>query len=128
MPSPYAPEVGYRYDGLYWVTKIWGETQEKYGNIVFKFRLCRLSGQPPLPKRKTRVEIPKTISEKSTIKEDRVKKVHEQLKKTKKDETKLEFDPKVVEKYLAYEKVTDRKRRPNIMSGTSYKPVIEQKV
>ncbi|ESQ30739.1 hypothetical protein EUTSA_v10012066mg [Eutrema salsugineum] len=35
----------YVYDGLYWVNDYWKEREVK-GNIVFKFKLCRISGQP----------------------------------------------------------------------------------
>ncbi|KNC97706.1 uncharacterized protein SPPG_07168 [Spizellomyces punctatus DAOM BR117] len=49
LPSPYAPEEGYRYDGLYKVEKAWSETGLA-GFLVYKFALKRLPGQPPLPR------------------------------------------------------------------------------
>ncbi|ESQ30733.1 hypothetical protein EUTSA_v10011965mg [Eutrema salsugineum] len=35
----------YAYDGLYWVKDYWKEIGAQ-GNIVFKFKLCRIPGQP----------------------------------------------------------------------------------
>jgi putative restriction endonuclease len=47
LASPYAPEAGYRYDGLYRIDAYWSERgQDGYG--VWRFRLLRLDGQPPL--------------------------------------------------------------------------------
>jgi len=45
--SRYAPPEGYRYDGLYKVTKAWQETGKK-GHMMCKFRLERLPNQDPL--------------------------------------------------------------------------------
>ncbi|KAG2377882.1 hypothetical protein C9374_008967 [Naegleria lovaniensis] len=56
LQTKYAPKSGYRYDGLYWVTNYWKEKQVlKNGTLgakVFKFRLVRLDGQPPIPVQK----------------------------------------------------------------------------
>lgn len=48
LKSPYAPEEGYRYDGLYQVEKAWTEIGLA-GFLVYKFALKHLSGQLPLP-------------------------------------------------------------------------------
>ncbi|MBC7761734.1 MAG: HNH endonuclease [Candidatus Saccharibacteria bacterium] len=45
--SPYSPPVGYRYAGLYLVTKYWHE-RGAHGFIVLKFWLERISEQEPL--------------------------------------------------------------------------------
>jgi len=44
----YAPVMGYRYDGLYWVTEYWRDIG-KTGFKTCKFRMERQSGQKPLP-------------------------------------------------------------------------------
>lgn len=46
--SPYAPEEGYRYDGLYSVAKYW-KTRGLSGFLVYKFALKRCDGQAPPP-------------------------------------------------------------------------------
>ncbi|KAG0705734.1 PUA-like domain-containing protein, partial [Suillus ampliporus] len=48
--SKYSPWDGYRYDGLYTVTRAW---QEKNSNDldICRFKLTRVPGQPPLPHR-----------------------------------------------------------------------------
>lgn len=56
--SEYAPESGYRFDGLYWVTGDWIE--KKSGKHIF--RLVRFQGLPPIPKRKA---ISKELSSKN---------------------------------------------------------------
>ncbi|CAG0885449.1 unnamed protein product [Darwinula stevensoni] len=48
LQSPYAPESGYRYDGIYSVTD-WWMAPSRTGYKVFKFRLERMDGQPPAP-------------------------------------------------------------------------------
>ncbi|KIY71607.1 hypothetical protein CYLTODRAFT_441129 [Cylindrobasidium torrendii FP15055 ss-10] len=54
VPSPYAPTLGYRYDGLYEVQKAWMEKGiNKGGHKVCKFAFKRLPNQPPLPRRDT---------------------------------------------------------------------------
>ncbi|TFK71186.1 SRA-YDG [Pluteus cervinus] len=52
LKSKYAPAKGYRYDGLYHVTKVY-ETTGKSGYTVWKFQLQRLEdiNQPPIPVR-----------------------------------------------------------------------------
>jgi len=50
LRSEFAPIEGYRYDGLYYVTKYWEETGRS-GFKIWRFKLERISGQPPLPKR-----------------------------------------------------------------------------
>lgn len=45
--SPWAPKVGYRYDGLYKIEKLWME-RGLSGFQVCKFALKRLPGQQPL--------------------------------------------------------------------------------
>ncbi|KAJ7034941.1 PUA-like domain-containing protein [Mycena alexandri] len=48
LASRYAPEAGYRYDGLYEVTEVIYETgKSDFKTYQFKFK--RLPGQPPLP-------------------------------------------------------------------------------
>ncbi|KAJ3090003.1 hypothetical protein HK102_004931 [Quaeritorhiza haematococci] len=48
LDSDFAPQSGYRYDGLYRVEKMWYEKGQA-GFLVFKYCLKRLPGQPPLP-------------------------------------------------------------------------------
>ncbi|KAF8736777.1 hypothetical protein AX14_014009 [Amanita brunnescens Koide BX004] len=50
--SKYAPEVGYRYDGLYRVVKTY-MTKGQNGFQVCKFDLIRIPGQSSLPMKKT---------------------------------------------------------------------------
>ncbi|KAF8646015.1 hypothetical protein AX16_007440 [Volvariella volvacea WC 439] len=50
LGSPYAPWTGYRYDGLYRVTKAYME-KNKDGHLICKFELHRRAGQPPIPRR-----------------------------------------------------------------------------
>jgi putative restriction endonuclease len=42
LPSPYSPETGYRYDGLYTVVDYWRE-RGRSGFFLWRFRLRRLS-------------------------------------------------------------------------------------
>ena len=53
LRTKYAPKTGYRYDGLYWVTKYWTEPQilssGRKGAKVYRFRLVRLEDQPTIP-------------------------------------------------------------------------------
>ncbi|KAH8929133.1 hypothetical protein BT69DRAFT_317652 [Atractiella rhizophila] len=51
--SPWAPETGYRYDGLYVCKKAWME-KGKAGFNVCRYALVRLEGQPPLSIREGR--------------------------------------------------------------------------
>ena len=44
-PSPYAPEAGYRYDGLYLVEDFWPEPG-KAGFSLWRFRLRKLPASP----------------------------------------------------------------------------------
>lgn len=46
--SQFAPEDGYRYDGLYTVEKFWSTTGQS-GFLVWKFALRRCTDQPPPP-------------------------------------------------------------------------------
>jgi len=46
--SPFAPEEGYRYDGLYSVVKYW-QARGLSGFLVYKFALKRCDGQAPPP-------------------------------------------------------------------------------
>ncbi|KAH9818461.1 PUA-like domain-containing protein [Melampsora americana] len=46
--SPFAPEEGYRYDGLYVVERAWREVGQA-GFQVCKFAFVRLPGQPKIP-------------------------------------------------------------------------------
>lgn len=46
--SPFAPEEGYRYDGLYLVERAWRELGQA-GFQVCKFAFVRLPGQPKIP-------------------------------------------------------------------------------
>ncbi|KAG2393169.1 hypothetical protein C9374_009746 [Naegleria lovaniensis] len=54
LDSAYAPAKGYRYDGLYWVTDYWREPQRlksgHFGALVYRYRMIRLEGQPPMSK------------------------------------------------------------------------------
>eukprot|EP01117_Protostelium_nocturnum_P019821 TRINITY_DN8684_c0_g1_i1.p1 TRINITY_DN8684_c0_g1~~TRINITY_DN8684_c0_g1_i1.p1 ORF type:complete len:640 (+),score=249.66 TRINITY_DN8684_c0_g1_i1:38-1957(+) len=52
LPSPYAPEAGYRYDGLYIVRKAWN-SRGQAGFFVWRYRLLRMEGQQPLPPPRT---------------------------------------------------------------------------
>ncbi|CUA76455.1 hypothetical protein RSOLAG22IIIB_06286 [Rhizoctonia solani] len=52
LPSVYAPESGYRYDGLYIVERAWmdpGNNPKKWKVCKFAFR--RVPGQPPIPQK-----------------------------------------------------------------------------
>ncbi|KAK0208329.1 PUA-like domain-containing protein [Desarmillaria ectypa] len=54
LRSPYAPNIRYRYDGLYHVEKAWIEKGlNPDGYLVCKFAFKRLPGQLPLPRRDT---------------------------------------------------------------------------
>ena len=48
LSSPYAPAVGYRYDGLYMVADYWQE-QGRSGFLLWRFRLLRLPETGTLP-------------------------------------------------------------------------------
>lgn len=48
--SDFAPADGYRYDGLYTVESAWKEKNPK-GLDICRYRLERVPGQPPLPRR-----------------------------------------------------------------------------
>lgn len=48
--SDFAPAEGYRYDGLYTVESAWKEKNSK-GLDICRYKLERVSGQPPLPRR-----------------------------------------------------------------------------
>ncbi|KAL1128825.1 hypothetical protein AAG570_013359 [Ranatra chinensis] len=45
LKSPYAPEAGYRYDGVYWVKKWWEDRTD--GRMRYRFKMLRLDGQDP---------------------------------------------------------------------------------
>jgi putative restriction endonuclease len=45
-PSPYAPSLGYRYDGLYVVSDYWRE-RGRSGFRIWRFRLVKLTTVPP---------------------------------------------------------------------------------
>jgi hypothetical protein len=48
LESPFAPKLGYRYDGLYWVTDYWREyNQSAY---VYKFKLVQADPSVEIPK------------------------------------------------------------------------------
>ncbi|KAG8831563.1 hypothetical protein FRC18_006313 [Serendipita sp. 400] len=52
LPSIYAPESGYRYDGLYVVERAWMEPGlNENGYKVVKYAFKRLPDQPPIPER-----------------------------------------------------------------------------
>ncbi|KIJ24369.1 hypothetical protein M422DRAFT_217189 [Sphaerobolus stellatus SS14] len=52
LESRYAPETGYRYDGLYLVKEAWMATgMNPHGYKVCKFSFQRIDGQPDLPER-----------------------------------------------------------------------------
>jgi len=58
LHSPFAPPTqGYRYDGLYRIDEYWSE-KGRDGFIVWRFRLIRLEGQPPIGKLESTVPIP----------------------------------------------------------------------
>lgn len=48
--SKYAPEAGYRYDGLYQVEKAY-LAKGVSGRIICRYELRRVPGQPPIPKK-----------------------------------------------------------------------------
>jgi E3 ubiquitin-protein ligase UHRF1 len=45
--APYAPEEGYRYDGLY-VIEQYTRKRGKSGFLICQFKMKRLADQPPL--------------------------------------------------------------------------------
>ena len=47
LDSRYAPNSGYRYDGLYQINSFWHE-KGRHGFLVYRFRLERIQGQPPI--------------------------------------------------------------------------------
>ena len=51
LESDFAPESGYRYDGLYNVTKYWLDSSVSSGENIFFFLFQRQKKQPPLNKR-----------------------------------------------------------------------------
>ncbi|CAE6395516.1 unnamed protein product [Rhizoctonia solani] len=52
LPGVYAPESGYRYDGLYIVERAWMDRgNNPKGWKVCKFAFRRIPGQPPIPRR-----------------------------------------------------------------------------
>ncbi|WVQ95618.1 hypothetical protein IAU59_002716 [Kwoniella sp. CBS 9459] len=51
LPSPYAPETGYRYDGLYVVEKAWMARGLTKGLKVCRYAFKRVQGQGELPVR-----------------------------------------------------------------------------
>ncbi|KAJ1302291.1 hypothetical protein OPQ81_001108 [Rhizoctonia solani] len=60
LPSVYAPEAGYRYDGLYVVERAWMDRgNNPKGWQVCKFAFRRIPGQPPIPRRD---EVPKATT------------------------------------------------------------------
>ncbi len=48
LPSPFQPETGYRYDGLYAVVDWWC-IRDSDGFKLYQYHFRRLQGQPPLP-------------------------------------------------------------------------------
>ncbi|RUS13915.1 PUA-like domain-containing protein [Endogone sp. FLAS-F59071] len=48
LNSPYAPDEGYRYDGLYTVENFW-QARGLSNFMVYKYAFKRVPGQPPLP-------------------------------------------------------------------------------
>jgi putative restriction endonuclease len=57
MDSPFAPEQGYKYDGLYWVDEYWEETGRS-GHKVWRYRLRKNDGTPA-PSLKPGIDPPK---------------------------------------------------------------------
>lgn len=57
LPSEYAPETGYRYDGLYTVEKAWMAPSLVNGLKVCRYAFKRVEGQPDLPIRDLEVEV-----------------------------------------------------------------------
>ncbi|CAE6490171.1 unnamed protein product [Rhizoctonia solani] len=52
LPGVYAPETGYRYDGLYIVERAWMDRgNNPKGWKVCKFAFRRIPGQPPIPQK-----------------------------------------------------------------------------
>lgn len=56
LDSPYAPEEGYRYDGLYVVERAWMAQGLTKRLLVCRYAFKRLEGQNPLPVRSERSE------------------------------------------------------------------------
>jgi len=83
LDSPYAPEAGYRYDGLYAVEEFWEETG-KSSFKVWRFRLAKVgvrrpplkSGQDP-PKARSRRETTILRIVRDTAKSRTVKKTYD---------------------------------------------------
>ena len=48
-PSPFAPEEGYQFSGLYKCVKAWMDTSPSSNLLVCRTAFVRLPGQPPLP-------------------------------------------------------------------------------
>ena len=59
LDSPFAPEQGYRYDGLYNVRRFWEETG-KSGFKVWRYQLCKINvfSHPPIKKGEEPQELP----------------------------------------------------------------------
>jgi E3 ubiquitin-protein ligase UHRF1 len=51
LPSIYAPEEGYRYDGLYIVERAWMAKGLTNGLLVCRYAFKRIPGQPALPEK-----------------------------------------------------------------------------
>ncbi|CCO36219.1 E3 ubiquitin-protein ligase UHRF1 [Rhizoctonia solani AG-1 IB] len=61
LPGVYAPETGYRYDGLYIVERAWMDRgNNPKGWKVCKFAFRRIPGQPPIPIRGKTSKAPAT--------------------------------------------------------------------
>lgn len=74
--SRYAPTSGYRYDGLYTVTKHWSERKKGAGGkkfVVWRFELKRVAGQGPIPKKKVMPVLP--FSQSKDFDEEEAKKL-----------------------------------------------------
>lgn len=77
LKTEFAPEEGYRYDGLYSVEKFW-DCQGKAGFKVFKFALRRLPDQDPPPWVYTNPNAQKAIEPKEEPEDDADEEVEDQ--------------------------------------------------
>ncbi|KAH7332889.1 PUA-like domain-containing protein [Rhizoctonia solani] len=87
LPGIYAPETGYRYDGLYIVERAWMDRgNNPKGWQVCKFALRRIPGQPPIPVKgqpKADVEMKDVEEEEGSGEEEATKEEEEEQPKEK---------------------------------------------
>jgi hypothetical protein len=112
LDSKYAPSAGYRYDGLYWVTKYWSDKHPTGTANVYKFRLVRLENQGAIP-------------EVANFKAKSVKRISRTQYATGKDKKKDKKEPK---KLKNTEPLGDRRSRVTKPSKMTAPPTRTKKV